>query len=205
MLGNVPVFLTIFLALLIAYAIRRAQLDARRQKREKEFWDREEAAKHAPAIDLSTVDYIKVPLDSFPIGEVDDDEIMLIEDELREISTLRMLSIGDKTNTDLKLEYGTSNFEKVTEYGERFNRLLTLLCDYAKGLIEGGREDLAVNVLEYGVDIGSDISANYTLLGDIYSNLGYSDRLGELISKVEASSLLLKDSILRELRSNEGA
>lgn len=204
MLGRVPIFLTIFLLLLIAYAIRRAQLDARREKREKEFWDREEAAKHTPAVNLDEVEYIKVPVERLHIGEVDEDDIMTIEGELLEISSKRMLSISDKTNTDLKIEYGTANFEKVTEYGESFNRLLTLICDYAKSLIEYDREDLAVDVLEFGVEIGSDISDNYILLGDCYNKLGYQDRLSALKVKVEQSSLLLKNAILRELNGNEG-
>lgn len=192
-------FLTIFIILLLAYYFRRATLTKRREEREAAFWAREDEAEHTPAKDLSTVEYIKVPLERFPIGETDSDELMLMEEELEELAKKPLLNLNGMTNTDVKIEYGTANFDTVTAMGEDFDRLIVLLCDYAKGLIEEGLEKEAIAVLEYGVEIGSDMSDDYTLLGECYRSLGMTDELAKLRQTVEASELPLKGKILQEL------
>lgn len=192
-------FLTVFIILLIAYSIRRTTLTRRREQREEAFWAREKEAEHAPARDLSTLEYIRVPVERFSFGAVDDDELSMLEEELLTLAKKPLLNLDGRTNTDVRLDYGAANFDAVSQMGEDYDRLIVVLCDYAKGLMEAGREDLASGVLEYGVEIGTDISANYTLLGDCYRHAGEEAKLAGLRSKVEASQLLLKDSILRQL------
>lgn len=192
-------FLTIFIILLLAYYVRRTILTRRREEREAAFWAREEEAEHTPAKDLSTVKYIKVPLERFPIGKVDSDELMLMEEELEELAKKPLLNLNGMTNTDVKIEYGTANFDAVTAMGEDFDRLIVLLCDYAKGLMEEGLKKEAVAVLEYGAEIGSDMSDDYTLLGECYRSLGMEDELVKLRETVEQSELALKGKILQEL------
>ena len=192
-------FLTVFIIFLLAYYVRRTSLTRRREEREAAFWAREEEAEHTPAKDLSEVSYITVPLSEFPFGESDSDELMLVEEELEELSKKPLLNLNGMTNTDVKIEYGTANFDTVIAMGEDFDRLIVLLCDYAKGLIEMGMEKEAIPVLEYGVKIGSDMSDDYTLLGECYRSLGMADKLAELRQRVEASELPLKGKILQEL------
>ena len=189
-------FLTVFIIFLLLYYVRRTTLTRRREEREAAFWAREEEAEHTPAKDLSTVAYIQVPLDRFPIGQSDEDELMLIEEELEEVSRKRLLNLNGMTNTDVKIEYGTANFETIVAMGEDFDRLITLLCDYAKGLIEADMEKEAIPVLEYGVEVKSDLSDNYTLLGECYRSLGMEEELAALRQTVESSELPLKDKIL---------
>ncbi len=192
-------FLTVFIILLIAYHIRRTTLTRRREKREEEFWAREKEAENAPAKDLASLEYIRIPLERFSFGVVDDDELMMLEEELKALSQKPLLNLDGMTNTDVRLDYGAANFDAVTQMGEDFDRLIVVLCDYAKGLIEAEREDLAVRVLEYGVEIGTDISANYTLLGECYRQMGQEEQLAKLKEKVEALQLPLKESIIRQL------
>ena len=192
-------FLTVFIIFLLAYYVRRTSLTRRREEREAAFWAREEEAEHTPAKDLSALDYIKVPLEQFPIGASDADEVMMIEEELESLASKPLLNLNGMTNTDVKIEYGTANFNAIIAMGEDFDRLIVLLCDYAKGLIEEGMERETIPVLEYGVAIGSDLSDDYTLLGECYRSLGMADELAGLRQKVEASELPLKEKILQEL------
>ena len=192
-------FLTVFIIFLVITYIRRESLSKRQREREEAFWAREEEAAHTPAKDLSTLRTIEVPLARFPIGRIDDDDLMMIEEELISLSKRRIMNLNGKTNTDIKIEYGTANFDVVSRMGEDFDRLIMVLCDYAKGLMQGGYDREAVAVLEYGAQIGSDISANYTLLGECYHALGRDDELERLKEEVRASELPLKESILAQL------
>ena len=192
-------FLTVFIIFLLVVYFYRAHNTKKREERVAAFWAREEEAKHTPAKDLSTVEYIKVPTDRFPIGALDDDDLMLIEEELVELADKPLLNLNGMTNTDIKIAYGTANFDAISAMGDDFDRLIVLLCDYAKGLIENGMEPEAIEVLEYGRQIGSDVSENYTLLGECYRSQNMEEAYASLVQFVEASDLPLKQSILEGL------
>ena len=198
-------FLTIFIAFVIALAIRFAYLDKKQNKKIEGFWSLEEAAKHAPPKDLNTLPYIKVPIDSFPFGEWDDDEIISLEDSLSEVAGKRILNLTGITNTELRIEYGYDNLDVMSEIGENFNKLIVLLTDYGKALMEKGDFENAARVFEYGAAIKSDISSNYTLLGDCYVTLGTPSKIQPLKEQVKNYHLLMESKIisyLDELTSN---
>lgn len=198
-------FLTVFIIFLLVVYFYRSYNTHKREKIVAAFWEREEQAKHAPAKDLSKVEYVKVPLEAFPIGECDSDEVMLIEEELLRISAKPLLNLNGMTNTDVKIEYGTANFDAVCEMGEDFDRLVVLLCDYAKGLMENDLTQKACVVLEYGRDIDSDVSENYTLLGECYLDNGMHSEFDELVSFVGESDLMRKEMILERLNDLKSA
>ena len=108
-------FLTVFIILLIAYHIRRTTLTRRREKREEEFWAREKEAEQAPAKDLSSLEYIRVPLERLPLGQVEEDELVMLEEELRELAGKPLLNLDGMTNTDVRLDYGAANFDAVAQ------------------------------------------------------------------------------------------
>ena len=59
----------------------------------------------------------------------------------------------------------------------------------------------AMQVLEVGVKIGTDVSSNYTLLGDCYKTTGQTERIAELKEKLQQLHLLLEPSIVSYLDS----
>ena len=120
----------------------------------------------------------------------------MIEDALVQCSKNRMLNVNGMTNTDIKLEYGAANLEYIAGYGDEFSKMTLLLCDYAKALMEKERFDLAETVLEYGREVRSDISSNYTLLGDCYANGEKWDKLDELVADLPALGLPLQKKVL---------
>ena len=192
-------FLTVFMIFILALTARYAVLNKRREEKFEKFWEREAAADHTPAKDLSDLPYLSVPLDRFPIGKWDADEILMIEDRLKELSQKKMLNLTQESNTDLKLKYGTDNLEVLSEIGENYNELTVLLCDYAKALMETGDYDGAKTVLEYGVSVDTDVSTNYTLLGDCYVNLNTVEKINTLKEQVRNRHLLLGKKILTYL------
>ena len=189
-------FLTFFIIFVITLAIRFAYLNKKTDATWQEFWDKEEQAKHVPDKDLSELDYIVVPMEEFPIGRYDNDEILSIEESLFCLSKKRIINITGMTNTEVKLKYGTNNLEILSEMEENYNELTVLLVDYAKCLMELKDYDAAAGVLEYGIEIGTDVSTDYELLGDCYKALDRKDDIENLKQTVLSRHLLLESSIL---------
>ncbi|MCR5098097.1 MAG: hypothetical protein K6B14_04025 [Lachnospiraceae bacterium] len=189
-------FLTFFIAFIIALALRYAWLDKKRKAVEDEFWEREEQAKHVPKKDLSELDYIKVPLEEFPIGKYQEDEVVSLEDAITALSKKRLINITGMTNTEVKLAYGTDNLEVLSGMEEDYNELTVLLVDYAKALMEHEDFEAAKKVLSFGVETGTDVSTNYELLGDCCLALDQKKEIEDLKQKVLERHLLLESKIL---------
>lgn len=168
---------------------------------EENFWDRERAANTTIRRDITDLPYITIPLDKFPLDfEAGSDGALLIKD-FKNLSEKKILNLTDKTNTDLKLEYGLNNLETMQEIGENYNRLTIIIRDLASLLIEQNRIDEAVRILEYGVSIKSDISANYTMLGDCYMKQGQERKIQTLIEQVNLLNLFMGPTIIKHLES----
>ena len=192
-------FLTIFLILIAALTYRLYKIRQSQGQPLEDFWEKERLADLAPAKDLSLLTYITIPLEKFPLEFSDDPEVDMIEQELAALSKKRLLNLNGKTNTDLKLEYGARNLEAMQEIGDDFSRMTILLTDYAKALMQEGRFSDAATVLEFGLAVRSDISTNYTLLGDCYQATGQTDKIRSLKEEVKSLHLLLETKILTYL------
>ncbi len=181
---------------MIVLALRYRYITKKQEAAFEEFWAREARANATPPVDLNNLSYITIPLDRFPLHFSDDTEVTVIEDELTDLTHKRILNISKKSNTDLKEEYGAANLEALIEIGENYDRLSVVLVDYAKALMEYDRIEDAVKVLEFGVETGTDVRTNYTLLADCYSELGMKDRLPGLREKVIDRQLLLESAVM---------
>lgn len=186
----------------IVLAMRFSYLRKKEAEDMESFFERERKANLSPNRDISNLSYITIPLEKFPLNfleNTDNEDFPLIVDELEQLNHTRLLNLNGKSNTDLKLEYGPGNLKEMQEIADRFSRVEVLLTDLAKCFLEEKNPEGAATVLEYGSDIGSDISTNYTLLGECYRELGEPDKLKSLIKHVKSMDFLMKDSVLKEL------
>ena len=191
--------LGIVLVVMIALALRYRYLNKKMDNDNEAFYERERKANSTPKKDISNLTYIKVPLDKFPIGQIEDDEIKVIEDKLVALSEKDILNLVGKTNTDLKEEYGVPNFDKMQEVGENFNELTVTLVEYGNELILRNMLDEAISVLEYGIAIKTDVSKNYTLLGDCYKQKNQPRKIKVLREQAERYDGIMRESIIRHL------
>ncbi|SFI06023.1 hypothetical protein SAMN04487830_12026 [Pseudobutyrivibrio sp. OR37] len=187
------------LLFLIWLAIRIKTLDAKQEQEEAEFWAKEKAANATPAMDISNLRYITIPIEKFPLNFSNDEKVMEIESELIELSTHKLLNLSGISNTDLKLTYGVPNFETMTQIGEDFDKMCILLNSYSKILISSDKEEDAVKVLEFAIGVGTDISESYIMLANLYKKRSQQEKLGFLRERILNSNLLLKDSILNKI------
>jgi hypothetical protein len=100
----------------------------------------------------------------------------------------------------LKLEYGTANITILSDYDVHYTNLVTLLQKLAELLHENGEKRLAIEVLEFAVDTGTDVSKSYYLLADLYKENGTPEKISDLVEKARNIKSLLKDSIVQNLQ-----
>lgn len=192
-------FLGLFIIACSIFAYLRKKQTRHQNNAEDSFLEKEQKANLTRRKDISGLPYITIPLDKFPIGICENDSIRECENTLQTLSDKKILNLGAKTNTELKLEYGLANLNILTEYEQNFNTLCQTLLSYATALMQAEQDAAAQTVLEYGIEIGSDMSQNFLLLADLYRTNGTPERISELIEKAEQLDSLMKNSILDKL------
>ena len=191
--------LPFILILLSILGILRNRSTRSYQEKMDAFWERERQANHVRRQDISNLDYIRIPLEDFPIGQFSDKKLAECEETLQSLQDTQILNLSGISNTDLKLKYGAANLPVLSECDTRFTVLARTLLDYGKQLNELGHPLDAIPVLEFGIQCKTDVSTNYTLLAKLYSENGLSAKIPSLVHAAEGLDSLMKDSILRQL------
>ena len=173
-------FLGLFIIFLSVAAYYRKRATAQQKKVTEDFWSREDQANQIRRKDISNLPYITIPLEKFPIGISDDEELTDYENDLKTLASRKILNLSHQSNTDLKLAYGPANLPALSEYDQNYTTLLRNLVAYADCLIKNGFKSEAVPVLEFGISIDSDIRANYTLLAELYKEQGKTAKIQEI-------------------------
>lgn len=196
-----PLLLPYIIILLCVLALMRNRSSRSAKKKQDALWEKEQRANQTRKQDISGLDYIQIPLDTFPVGRYEDEALSSLEQTLQGLSSKKILNLSGISNTDLKLQYGAANLPELSEYDASFTKLARTLTAYGERLSELGHWQDAVCVLEFGVLCKTDVSRNYTLLGSIYREHGFLDKAEALAETVRGMDLLLKDSILKQLSS----
>lgn len=195
-----PFMLLPYVIILVSiFSLFRNRSNRAMQQRQEEFWEKEQRANLTRKQDISSLDYIKIPLGDFPIGQFHDDKLAPLEKALGDLSGRTILNLSGISNTDLKLQYGAANLPVLSEYDANFTTFARTVAAYGERLAELGHWQEAVKVLEYGVACKTDISKIYTLLGSLYHEHGEDAKLERLKETVRNTDLMLKESILRQL------
>lgn len=175
---------------------RRIQADE-----EKRFWDRERLANQTRRKPLDGLDYIKIPLERLPMQLLEENErIAECLRMIQELSLRPIVNLTGYSNTDLKLEYGTANITALTEYDQNYTLLVSTLQQWADLLYQANQTEPTRKILEFAVEIRTDVSRTYDLLSDIYIKNGQRDKIPELINTAESLNSLNREVILRHLR-----
>ena len=159
------------IGVIVILGVRYRYLSKKQKDKEESYFELEKRADLTPAVDLSKLDYIRVPVEEFPFGFSDDPEVCMIEEELLSLSRKPLLNLSRRSNTSLKLEFGARNLKKMQVIADDYDRLVVLLCDYAKILMENDKIKDACRVLSFGEEIGSDVSQNAILLKECKERL----------------------------------
>lgn len=136
------------------------------------YLEREENANAIRRMDISNLPYIQVPLNRLPLDITLNDENMQSKiDEYKkniyDLSEKKMLNLIGVSNLELKEQYGPANLEELSIYDQRYGTFIRTLSLYADCIYKEYPKE-AVTICEYCINIGTDISGTYTLLGQYY-------------------------------------
>ena len=192
-------FLGLFIMLLATVAFFRKRSDRRQQETKEAFWEREQEANLVRRKDISGLSYISIPFEDFSIGAFSDEKLTEAEHALETFRDKKILNLTGLTNTDLKMQYGPANLPTLMECDQNFTDMLHALTDYSNRLMELEHMDAAIPVLEFCVNVGSDVSSHYVTLANYYKAGGQSAKLESLREKASALNSLMKTSILQKI------
>ncbi len=171
----------LIIALLIALAIKKS--DYKKEQDAEEFFEKERKSNFVKKKPLDSLNYVKVPDKFYEYSysklikaNEHPEAIEKAVDQLMKLKDAKMVNFLGKTNTDLKLEYGTGNLEILMEYDQNFTSLITCLEEIGEAALTVDKA-YAKEVLEFSINIGSDISSTYKNLLNIYIEESSADML----------------------------
>lgn len=185
----------------LTHQIRKTRRDSERQ--DKAFWDKESRANSTRKKSLDNLDYIKIPLDELPTEIMPEDET--VSDCIRTVTELageKIVNFTGISNTDLKLEYGAANIELLSAFDQRFTNLVCTMQKWADVLWESGYEKEAAVIMEFCINIRTDISSTYYKLAQYYEKQGQPEKISHLIEVAETLKSLNKKSIEKHLKES---
>lgn len=144
------------------------------------FWQQEADANQVRKQDISALDYVYIPIETLPFGVGQTPEIQRLEAAIRQLDTQNIVNLGQYTNTELKFKYGAANLNYLSDCDERFTKLIRTLYQWSCLLLNSGHTDAAIEIAEYSIRIGSDISGCYYMLADYYNSTQNTEALEQL-------------------------
>lgn len=196
-------FLIIASTLILAAAIAIASSKSRKTAAamEQEFWQRERAANSTRRKPLDDLNYIKLPMEIFPMELLQD--IPKVEDYRQIILSLNeqpIVNFTGLTNTELKLRYGAPNITQLTVYDQNYTLLARTLQQWAQALYDNGFSKEACQLLEFAVSTNTDVSATYRLLCRIYQENGTPEKIEALYPVARSLTSAMQKPIVRILQ-----
>jgi hypothetical protein len=195
-----PLFTTIVLVAGIIFVFMKFT-SSRPDDGIRAFRERERRADNTLKKPLDDLNFVKFSIDDIPAPEpAVNEKCASLIGQLKMLSEKKCVNLTGITNTDLKLTYGAPNLPILTEYDQNFTALSKALYDLGCEYLNAGLTDEAVTVFNIGVNIGTDISGNYTQLAQIYADKGLYVEIQRLINCAGNIRSLTKNSTIGKLQ-----
>lgn len=188
-------------AVVFLYIKKTSKTDGHAQD---DFWARERAANSTRRKPLDDLDYIRIPLEEFPMALLGD--VPKVEDYkqiIRSLSELPIVNFTGISNTELKLRYGAPNIDLLISYDQNYTLLVRTLQQWAQALYDAGYADEAKRMLEFSVSTGTDVSGTYRLLCQIYKEQNTPEKIGSLYPIAEMLNSATQKTIVRILQESD--
>lgn len=206
-----PIF-GIFVIFVLWQAYERKKADKLSAKASEDFWQRESDANNVRRKPLDNEDYITIPDEILVETLLPDYQNLSDEESVKELSSIndtlaslkdkRILNLTGLTSTDIKEAYGVANLNTVSEYDDNYTLLVKTIARYGELLVSLNCQNQATVVLEFGIDILTDITVNYKLLVGFYTESGQTEKIEHLKEVANKLNSLNKNVILDILKSS---
>lgn len=166
----------------------------------EEFLEKDRLANNTRKQSLDSLEYISVNSSDFPVSQYTyDEQVKELTDRINSLSSKKIVNLTGITNTDLKMMYGIANLNDLMEFDQNFTTLCRTVFDLGNVISNLGDKQAAIACFEKGITYGTDISANYLILADLYIEAGERDKINWLIASAESIKSLTKESTIRKL------
>lgn len=193
-----PIFFICFIVFIIWLQVKTKQGD-KVSTWDEAYWQKEYQSNFARKKDPDDLDYITVDMDRIPMEEYCSEEEQDLYVELKKILSQPIINLNNMSNTDLKLTYGIANFEKLSAYDQNYTRLIRTLNRLGNYCFDNGNTTRAKRILEYAIELGSDISSTYTTLANIYLQEDAIEKIQTLINQMDQTDSLMKETTKNKL------
>lgn len=193
-------FFAIFLVfcLWVRFKLKKSSHDS--EKNKSNFFELESEANMTRKKSIDNLDYIIFSEKSIPINEINDDELKKIQQELLNFRNKKIINLSGITNTELKKLYGPANLPDLTEYDKNYLDFVRTLHNYALLLSQNNYTADAIKVLEYSVEIGTDMGISYKLLADLYVSQNMKYKINDLLNKSDNINNLSRKNVIGYLK-----
>lgn len=197
---NFIIFASILiLSLVIALTLSKGKKQA--AATQQDYWTREREANNTRRKSLDDLNYIKIPLEDFPMDLLND--VAKVDDYkqiIRALSESPIVNFTGINNTELKLRYGAPNIDLLTTYDQNYTLLVRTLQQWAQALYDADYIKEACQLLEFSVSTGTDVSGTYRLLCEIYKKQNTPEKIGSLYPIAETLNSAMQKTIVRILQ-----
>jgi len=196
---KIPILFGIIIIFVVwlQYEIRKSKKLS--TKGQEDYWKTESQSNLVKRTDISSLEYISIPLDRLPMSDCEDQTINSYRDTILKLSEKKILNLTGLTNTELKLQYGTANLNLLSEYDNNYTTLVSILQKWGERLSIHNHISDAISVLEFAVSCFSDVSKSYKLLASIYIEQKTPEKIDDLINILPNIKMLRKDTLIEEL------
>lgn len=194
-----PTIFLCFLVFIVWLRFENRKSSSKDQAKSETFWSRERTANFTRNTDISTLNYITIPLEQLPFKETTDEKLNELQNKIQNLSKKKICNLTGYSNTDLKIKYGAGNITSLIDFDQNFTLLARTLDQWAAYLYQQGEVDSTKIILEYAVSCHTDVSKTYILLAQIYKKQEEHEKIKQLIEQVNNLSTLMKPSILKSL------
>ena len=129
-----------------------------------------------------------------------DQTINSYRDTILSHSGEKILNLSGFSNTELKLKYGASNIQSLSDYDNNHTLIIAILHKWADRLYSQNYYKEAMAVLEVALDCDTDVHKSFELLAIIYNLQGYSGKISILLDRISSSNIRDKDNLLVKIQ-----
>ena len=146
---KVPVLFGWIMIFVVVVSYKRRKADRTRENKERDFWERENAANATRKQDISNLNYVDFTGVSLPFARFSDDFLHQCEEQILKLKDEKILNLTGITNTDLKLKYGAANLTFLTQCDQNFTLLARTLNSWGQRLKELSHTEEAIQGLSF--------------------------------------------------------
>ena len=203
------IFIMLF-ALWMRYEIKKTS--GKTAKDNKSFLEIEQKANFTRKADISSLDYITIPVENLPFSSSKKtgvaysfpasmdintkNEILSCEKTVLSLSEKKIINLTGMSNTDIKLKFGAANLPVLMQYDENFSKLSRTLNKWGRLLFENSENKAAKAVLNFAVLCKCDIEETFLILANIYYSENDTDEIKKLTEAASCFDELRREKIL---------